>query len=541
MSASIKAGQPAQPETVAPSALAGGAEAPSGERVLAGEARALRTSGYVIYVELPDNRQEVLLVHGYTGAYDKVSRRVALYLRSLEPGTAPGPLYGTWAPELETDGREPIVRPSDDTIEVLKRRGYLTDKSVDEERAFFQKMASKLHTQVQRNMPGYILMPTYQCNLRCPYCFQDHMRTQPAFRHLLRTMQPEVVDRLFKALPIIEAGHGVEPGSTVPRPFTFFGGEPLLRQGRPIIEYILRKAQDLGKARFSAITNATELDAYADLLGPDNISSLQITLDGPPREHDQRRIYPDGSGSFEQIARNIDLALDRGVKISIRLNVDRNNVEELPELVEELHTRGWVTRKGFSVYAAPVHANNGKTAEESTFGSWELTHALLRMREQLPRARVIATPDDGLRDRVRRIFEEQASPMPFYKADFCGAHNRMYVFDAFGDIYACWERTGDPKIRIGHLSEAGEPVMNAAITAQWRSRNIVSNPVCRKCRYSFYCGGGCAILAERQNGSMHSNYCDSFGKRFRTMAAVAYQDHVSHAEAGPLDERVCDM
>lgn len=502
---------------------------------------ALRTSGYTIYVELPENRQEVLLVHGYTGAYDKVSRSVALYLRSLESGVAPGPLYGTWSPELEAAGQEPIVRPSDKTIEILKKRGYLTEKSVDDERAFFQKMASKLHSQIQRSMPGYIVMPTYQCNLRCPYCFQDHMRTNPAFSHLLRTMQPEVVDRMFKAMPTIEAGHGVEPGTTVPRSFTLFGGEPLLRQSRPIIEYILRKAKDMGKAQFSAITNATELEAYEDLLGPEDIAFLQITLDGPPREHDKRRIYPDGSGSFEQIARNIDLALERGAKVSIRLNVDRNNVRDLPELVDEFHTRGWVTRKGFSVYAAPVHATNGKTAEETTFGSWELTQALLKLRESQSRARVIAGPDDGLRDRVRRIFEQHASPLPSYRADFCGAHNRMYVFDSFGDIYACWERTGNQKIRIGHVNEAGEPIMNAAITAQWRTRNIVSNPVCRKCRYAFYCGGGCAILAEGQNGSMHSNYCDSFGKRFRTMAAVAYQDHASGAEAGPMDERVCDM
>lgn len=60
-------------------------------------------------------------------------------------------------------------------------------------------------------------------------------------------------------------------------------------------------------AGFWAISNATELDAYADLLGPKGIATLQITLDGPPSEHDQRRIYADGRGSFDRIAENIDL------------------------------------------------------------------------------------------------------------------------------------------------------------------------------------------------------------------------------------------
>src|SRR3954468_1184393 len=56
----------------------------------------MRTSSYVIYVDLPDTQDEVLLVHGYTGAYDRVSRKVAAFLRNGEAGHVPRPLYGTW-------------------------------------------------------------------------------------------------------------------------------------------------------------------------------------------------------------------------------------------------------------------------------------------------------------------------------------------------------------------------------------------------------------------------------------------------------------
>lgn len=500
----------------------------------------LRTSSYVIYVEMPEDREQVLLVHGYSGAYDKVSRKVALYLRSLEAAAPPGPLYGTWTPELEL-GQEPVIRPSEQTLETLKRRGYLTNKTVDEERAFFEKFANRLHQQSVDTMPGYIIMPTYQCNLRCPYCFQDHMRTNPAYKHLLRTMQPAMVDRILRSLPRLEAGHGVPEGSSFTRSFTFFGGEPLLEESRPVVEYFITKALELGKASFSAITNATDLHAYADLLGPERIAYVQITLDGPPREHDRRRIYESGAGTFERIARNIDLALDRQVKVSIRLNVDRRNLEDLPELAEEMHRRGWVGRKGFSVYAAPVHAANAQTPAETTFGSWELNQGLAQLRASHPPSRLIESTDDGLRDRVRRIFDQQSSPMPFFRSSFCSAHNRMYIFDAFGDIYACWERTGDAKMRIGRVDESGEPVLDRALTQTWRTRNVASNPVCRKCRYALYCGGGCAVLAEGQNGTMHSNFCDSFGRRFRVTAAAAYQEHASGAEAGPVGDRVCDL
>jgi hypothetical protein len=40
----------------------------------------LRTSNYTIYVDLPGNEEEMLLVHTYTGAFDRVSRRLAFTL-----------------------------------------------------------------------------------------------------------------------------------------------------------------------------------------------------------------------------------------------------------------------------------------------------------------------------------------------------------------------------------------------------------------------------------------------------------------------------
>lgn len=484
----------------------------------------LRTSIYTIYVDLPGNEEEILLVHSYTGAYDKVSRRVGTYLRSLEAKNPPKPLYGDWKPEIPVEGK--IIPPSQATIELLKKRGYLTEMTIAGEEEFFVKMATKLHHIQSRLMPSYIFMPTYSCNLRCSYCFQDHMRTNPAFKHLLSTMQPAIADRIFTAMPKIEASHGLLEGSDLPRNITFFGGEPLLAESHSIIEYIINKALSLGKARCSAVTNGTELQAYKDLLGPDKLSVLQITLDGPPQEHDQRRIYPDGGGSFEQIAQNITMALDLGVRVSVRMNIDRNNIDQLPDLANEILARGWNLYKGFSAYTAPIHASNQKTDVKTTMNSWELEQALTEMRQHYPDMQVIRRPDDGLMDRARQIFEQQ-DPLPNFKASFCGAHNKMYIFDAFGDIYACWERTGDRQIRIGYVTQDSEIALNNELHQTWRDRTVISNPVCRKCRYAFYCGGGCAVLAMNHSGKFQANYCDGFGNRFRASVAEAYQDHLA--------------
>jgi uncharacterized protein len=499
----------------------------------------MRASSYVIYVDLPNDQQEMLLVHGYTGAYDKVTRRVATYVRSLEVSRPPKPLYGEWSPEPPVEGV--IEPPSSETLRVLRRRGYLTDMTVQQEEGFLKKITQKLHER-QSKIPSYIFMPTYDCNLRCAYCFQDHMRTDPKFQHLLRTMSVAVIDRIFEGITRIETEiHGVGPETPIRRSIGFFGGEPLLAASRPVIEYIIEKAIGLGGASFWAVSNATELDAYEDLLSQERIASIQVTLDGPPAEHDKRRIYPDGSGSFAKIARNVTMALDRGIDISVRMNLDRNNVEQLPEVAEAIHAHKWDLYPGFSAYAAPIRATRVSIGRPTTMDSWELDQAIAEMEKQYSLLSIIDKPDDGIKDQTRRIFHDPENVIPSLNSSFCSAHTGMYIFDAFGDIYACWERTGDPSIRIGNINEDGSLNLNDATINLWRSRTVASNPVCSKCRYALHCGGGCAVLAQGKTGKLHMNYCDGFASRFRANVAEAYLEHVSGIAIKTKARAVCDQ
>lgn len=501
----------------------------------------LRTSSYTIYVDLPDTADEMLLVHGYTGAYDKVSRRVAEHLLSREAGPRPLPLYGEWQSEPAAKGAAGAYQPSDHTLELLERRGYLTTMSVDEEQGHLARTAKRLHRHASERGPSYLFMPTYQCNLRCPYCFQDHMRTKPEFKHLLRTMTREMVDRILATFPGLERNHGIDEGDEYTRTVGLYGGEPLLAENRALVEYIMNRVRELGPATFWAVSNATQLDAYRDLLGPEGIARIQITIDGPPEEHDKRRIHADGSGSFAEIARNVDLCLDRGVQVQIRMNIDRNNVQLLPRVADEFVSRGWDKRRGFMVYTARVAPANDQTHHSTTFNTtWELDEALDELRAVHPGMRVIGRPDDGLEYRARQLFESRGHGIAQFKSSFCSAHTSMYIFDSFGDIYACWEKTGDQRVRIGRVLDGGEVELNEGLTRMWRSRTPASNPTCRKCRYAFHCGGGCAVLAEGQKGKFFTNYCDGFADRFRHSVAQAYTDFVAGTEI-VQQERVCDL
>jgi len=504
----------------------------------------LRTSSYTIYVPLPEGPGEVLLVHGYTGAYNKVSRSVADYLHSLEVAPPAKPLHGEWIeePSVKHETAGASVAPTARTIKLLRKRGFLTEMGLNEEVGYFARAVKRLHAR--HHAPHYIVMPTYNCNLRCAYCFQDHMRTNPAYAHLLQTMSTAMVDRMFKAFGNIESAHGVPAEQPISRRIGFFGGEPLLAQNRDIVEYVMSRARAIGSASFWAVTNATELDAYEDLLGPTGIEMVQITMDGPPAEHDKRRIYPDGAGSFDRIARNVDLCLERRVNVSMRMNIDRGNIDLLPEFAAEVIARGWHQSSGFSIYTAPItNSSRSVTMEQLRkryFTSWELDQALTELREREPAVRVIFRPTDEMQARAFAIFDTRGGGLSSLRTSFCGAHSGMYIFDAFGDVYACWERTGDSSVRLGRILESGDLELSTGMVRLWRSRTPASNPTCRKCRYALHCGGGCAVLAEGRNGKIHSNHCDGFAERFRYSVAEAYMAYVSGRRLND-HARVCDL
>jgi len=500
----------------------------------------MRTSSYVIYVDLPDKPDQKLLVHGYTGAFDLVSNPVAAYVRAMETRPAAKPLYGSWKSDPPRNGAA-ANPPSDDTITTLRRRGYLTDLIHSDEERLVTKIAATLHDSPERRKPQYVVMPTYNCNLRCAYCFQDHMRTDPNYRHLLRTMSPALIDRMFLAMPHLEKLQGVPGEQAFPRTIGFFGGEPLLASNRPAVTRIIAKAQEAGPTSFWAVTNGTEIDAYVDVLSPDCIGSLQITLDGPPPEHDKRRIYADGSGSFSRIADNVTMVLDRGVSVNVRLNLDRVNILQLPELAEEIERRGWWEYEKFGVYTAPVRPENDNVDKRTTFNSGQLSRKLTELSIAHPVTARVARPTDEIKSQARRVFDATRPGPLAMRESFCGAHTGMFVLDAFGNIYACWERTGDPKVRLGAINIDGSITLNRRIHDMWRSRTVATNPVCNRCRYAFHCGGGCAVLAAAKTGQYHMNYCDAYSFRFRTAVAETYAEYAAGVLPASTFESVCDQ
>lgn len=472
----------------------------------------MRVSSYVLGAPLSDSSGFVLM-HGYSGALDKVSSELG---RALVGGR--GREFGgdCWP---------------GDVIERLRLRGYLTDLTADEERDCLVRLTTELHSLDLARRPSlFVIVPTYVCNLRCPYCFQEHSM-HAGEGHFSQLLSPARVEQIFRAIDrfraagSIPASLGVLPeakGCDDPAhqpDVTLFGGEPLLEVTLPVVSQIVARCRERGIG-VGAVTNAVELQHFESLLGPSGISELQITIDGPPETHDRRRVGPRYKQTFALIADNVQRALDRGAKVGIRINVDAANSSGLDRLEAYFAERGWSEHPGFIARAAEVHPGWAPNPQRKLISGSQLVQLTSKKKPPERPEQSIESHEDTARKILIRCLTEEG--FPFHKTTFCGAEAGMMIFDPQGDVYACWEQVGHPNLRIARYGESGVE-FDEAVARSWLNRHPGAIEDCSRCPYALIHNSGCAHQAWKTSGSLFAPACESFQEYFPATLARAYE------------------
>lgn len=425
-----------------------------------------RVSSYIIKVSVEAGK--VMLLHGYSGAIDVVDTSVA---------------------DLLCEGQTVSEEGMDKALmQTLSKRGYLTDMSKEQENEYFRRMALALHKKDKLLYSSFTFVVTYDCNFRCPYCFESKLHNSESKRF---AMTEEMVDKAFSAIETIR-----QQKQRPSKKIELFGGEPLLKENLSIIEYIVNKGIDKG-FRFGAITNGYDLDAFGHLLSPDKICSLQITIDGMESMHNSKRVHKDGAPTFKKIVDNIKMALDCDVYVTVRFNTDRSNFDELNLLKEYFDGLGYTANKRFHIDSARLenYDESLDSKEKQTFLSQK---EFVKKHEALDFE--YGCHDYAAYGKIyRAIYRKE--PLP-YKSTFCSSQTGGYVFDPFFKIYPCWEVIGDKEHCIGEYS-GDAPKWHEEHMEYWRNDNLTCHSACCTCKCALLCGGGCTAHNIRTKHCTH--------------------------------------
>ena len=450
----------------------------------------MEISRYEIILPLCDKNRETikgkgLLVNGLYGAFDVVSRETAEALKKGDLEAVPG-----------------------EERERLLRRGHLTEDREREKEDL--KMLARVERQISRSGAGLVLLPTYDCNFRCPYCFEKH-RLSSGDEWLKKTMSREMVDAIFQG-----AGKLIQRGVRIEN-VTLYGGEPLLKKNIGLIRYITEKAAGISK-NLSVITNGYELDSYIELLKEFSFKHIQITLDGEREVNDRRRVHKDGIGSYDRILRNVELAVQNGLPVALRINTGPENIDTAASLKKVFEEKGLIGSEHFSYY---FKATFGEYYPGKDYGinDVQIFEMLLDRGYSFEEAVKLENAYGGIGGELAELFKKEEYMRPV--ASYCGAESGMYVIDPEGTIFSCWDFVAMKDMAVGKVDvETGKYLFGLPL-AQWRTRTVQLMPKCSECPYCFACRGGCAGKAYFEKGDYMTELCGESKKIFDDIASVA--------------------
>lgn len=239
---------------------------------------------------------------------------------------------------------EQLPAPYNPSMDELIARHYLVPEDFDESKSVKELRALMQKLQPVKRVSGFTILPTTECNARCFYCFEsDH-------KHCTLTDE--------KTRDVIEYINAKCKGE--PIEIIWFGGEPLVASHR--ITQISEGLRQKGvKYRSTMVSNAYLFDEKRVKAAKDiwNLVSVQITLDGTEDVYNETKAYiRPKENPYHRVLRNIDLLLDQGIAVNVRLNVTNRNVQDLYQLINELAER-FAGKKRFTCYAHGVYEGVG--------------------------------------------------------------------------------------------------------------------------------------------------------------------------------------
>lgn len=278
---------------------------------------------------------------------------------------------------------------------------------------------------------SYTILTTTNCNARCFYCYQN------GFKHV--NMGSETVDKLVDF--IIHNKYNNHRKLQL----HWFGGEPLL--GIEQIDQICVKLHAKNIPFVSSIISNGYLfseEIAKEAVSKWNLTRVQITLDGTENIYNRTKNYIAAQDNpYEHVLKNIKYLATIGVQVSIRMNLDQHNMDDLKNLADDLIKK---IGRSKNIYAY-VHVLFENEGFSPIFRDSTIAEALYD--KQIELNKYLATI--GL--------SKTSFHLPAIEINHCMADSQdsLVVFPD-GTLYKCEHtKIGD---EIGHISQTGFNTQN---------------------------------------------------------------------------------
>ena len=413
----------------------------------------MKISNYNFYYPLESNNQETLIYNSRTNALALIENDNLNLLNRQGQGQ---------------------VQIEDSELQCnLLRGGFIVADDLNELDLI---RLSLLKSRFSDQFLGLTIAPTMDCNFNCIYCYEKGRQDSYMSAQVQQALYNFTADRIDKAKHFS---------------ITWYGGEPLL--ALDTIEELSRQFIRLcaeQQVSYSAgiVTNGYQLTTEtAKRLQSAKVSMAQITLDGSPEIHDQRRPLASGQGSFATILNNIQ-ACAEFIDITIRINTDQENAGKIDSLIDILESSN--LKDKVNVYLGFVDTINDCYLDDKCLSRKQSSHLNYLEEKKLS----------------ERCFICTSAKYPKLYGNFCGADNSSsYVVDPDGFLYKCWNDIGLPECAIGNVLDLTNRYNNQ-LFSNYMLYMPTDDPQCKKCKLLPICMGGCPHLRVNDRQDQCSEY-----------------------------------
>mgnify|MGYP001791550841 CR=1 FL=1 len=374
----------------------------------------------------------------------------------------------------------------DDFVRELAGKGYLMDS--DEETRLYRKKYLDFIDSRDNDEIQLFFITNYSCNFACSYCYQDQ------YNNPNQELSTEMIDSFFQYIKDEFAGRK--------KYITVFGGEPLLNspKQKTLLKHLIESA-NVSNLEICIVTNGYTLEEYIPILQTGIIREIQVTLDGTEAVHNKRRFLKNGGGTFTKIAQGINACLENHIPVNLRMVIDKENIDDLPELSKLAIDKGWTKSPFFKTQIGRNYElHHCQSANDKLFSRISLFERISELVRQHPHILKFYKPAYSV---SKFLFENGELPDPLF--DSCPACKTEWAFDYTGKIYPCTATVGKTEESVGTFY----PVItrNSELIDDWETRDVTSIPECKECSVQLACGGGCGSVAKNRTGKICSTDC----------------------------------